>query len=265
MTMARINQIQRAANGWDVLTKVAVEKRLISYGQLGSLIGIHHRPVRYVLGRIQEYCLHNQLPPLTILVVNQGGFRGEGFIAWDVDDIDTGLKQVYNYNWTNLENPFGYAREGLFEEDIIQELLSNPDSAQNVYAQIKVRGTAQVLFRKALLQAYNYECAFCGLSFEEALQASHIIPWSLASHAERLDIRNGILLCANHHILFDKRYLTLDEEYTIHCYDKDEHIGSYSKYDSLITTALHNKMMRLPDNWDHRPEKSFLVRHSHGF
>ena len=263
--MSEVNQSQRAAIGWEILTQVSKNKDLIRYGQLGSHIGIHHRPVRYVLGFIQDYCLQNQLPPLTILVVNQSGLPGEGFVAWDVDNIEKGLQQVYNYNWGNLENPFSFAKDGQTESEIINTLLDNPNDAKDIYAKIKVRGAAQPIFRKALLQAYDGKCAFCGFSFEVVLQASHIIPWSKAKKSERLDIRNGILLCATHHKLFDDHWLTVNDNYTIIFDDPDEKEGEYSEYDSLLTTALHNKKMTLPITKKHRPKKSYLAQHKEGF
>ena len=264
--MNSVNQHQRAAIGWDVLTKVAKHNELIRYGELGKQSGIHHRPVRYVLVLIQDYCLQNQLPPLTILVVNQSGLPGEGFIAWDVDDIEEGLKQVYNYNWDNLGNPFGFAKNGLTEDEIIKELLENPEDAEDTYAKIKIRGAAQPIFRKALLEAYDHQCAFCGFSFEVGLQASHIIPWSISKKTERLDVRNGILLCATHHKLFDDRCLTINDDFTINYNgpdDEEERI--YSEYDRLLTTALHGKKMTLPIDKRHRPKKVYVTRHKNGF
>jgi len=47
------------------------------------------------MGVIQDYCLEEKLPPLTILLVNQHGRPGEGFIAWDVDDLDEGYRPRY--------------------------------------------------------------------------------------------------------------------------------------------------------------------------
>jgi len=45
--------------------------------------------------------------------------------------------------------------------------------------------------------------------------ASHIKPWSKSNRQERLDVNNGLLLCPNHDALFDKGYISFDEEGTI--------------------------------------------------
>jgi len=263
--MGKINQTQRAAIGWTVLTTVSQKQEFIRYNELARQIGIHHRPLRYVLGLIQNYCLINHLPPLTILVVNQTGLPGEGFIAWDVDNIEEGLSQVYNYNWQNLENPFGYAEKGFTEEEVINSLLNDPDSSNEIYSLIKVRGAAQPIFRKALLLAYENKCAFCDFTFPVALQASHIVAWSKASKNERLDIRNGILLCSTHHKLFDCGLFTINDDYLINYFDVEKEAGIYSHADEYLTLKIHNKKIRLPRNRKHWPRKDFLKRHRDAF
>lgn len=264
--MGIINQHQRAALCWDELIKVAKGNNLIQYGQLGKKIGIHHRAIRFVLGIIVDYCYHNKLPLLTILVVNKkSGLPGKGFISWYTDDIEKGQNNVYGYNWSNLENPFSYAKGGLSEDNIIKELLDNPDNAKDTYSKIKDRGVAQSIFRKALLRAYNNKCAFCSFSFELGLQASHIIPWSKAKKAEKLDVRNGILLCATHHLLFDYHWLTISNDYTICFNDPQEKERIYSEYDSLLTSAINDKKMNLPIDKKHKPKAIYLTKHRKEF
>lgn len=198
---------------------------------------------------------------MTILVGNEVGIPGEGFIAWDVDNIDEGLQKVYNENWNNHENPFTFAKDGLTEADIVNDLLSNPDNSKNVYSKIKVRGTAQTIFRKALLKAYDHKCAFCDFSFDFALEASHIVPWAFATKSERLDVRNGILLCASHHKLFDNGYLTINDDYSINYWDPEEKDGPYNKYDTLLSTAFHKRKLKLPLDKKHWPDKDHLKKH----
>lgn len=97
-----VNQYQRAAIAWPVLAETAAKRSKITYVQLAQHLGIHPRPIRYVLAVIQDHCLKEKLPPLTILVVNQRGRPGEGFIAWDVDRLDDGYPFVYAYPWHQL-------------------------------------------------------------------------------------------------------------------------------------------------------------------
>jgi len=115
------NQEQRAAYAWDILTDIARRRETIRYRELSDAIGMsHHRPLRYVLGYIQNYCLEDNLPPLTILIVNGNGRPGSGFIAWDVDHIEEGLDEVYEFIWESVPNPFEYAKSGFTEEKIVK-------------------------------------------------------------------------------------------------------------------------------------------------
>lgn len=102
-----INQTKRANIAWSILTEVAVNKDLITYGELGHQMKVHHRAVRFFLELIQNYCLNNNLPPLTILIVNQSGKPGEGYIASDIENFDLDKDLVYNFDWTKITNPFG--------------------------------------------------------------------------------------------------------------------------------------------------------------
>jgi len=255
--MDEINQYERAGLAWTVLTRIASQKTFIRYKKLGDEIGIHHRVVRFVLGVIQEYCLQNQLPPITILVTDANGIPGTGFKAWDVDNIDEGFQKVYDYNWNNLDNPFSYALTGQTEDEIIDELLNEPENSESTYARIKVRGTAQTIFRKALLKAYGSKCTFCGLSFPFALEAAHIIPWAKATNSQRLDVRNGLLLCATHHCLYDAGVLTVNRDYSINFIPSGKH-RLITQYDNLLSSAFHNQKIKLPKKNQHLPNPEFL-------
>ncbi|NOH15287.1 HNH endonuclease [Clostridium cochlearium] len=47
----------------------------------------------------------------------------------------------------------------------------------------------------------------CGINDERFLIASYIKPWSISNDNEKLNDNNGILLCSNNDILFDKGYI----------------------------------------------------------
>ncbi len=256
-----VNQSERAFLAWPILIKSAKKGETITYKKLGDKIGIHHRTVRYVLGLIQDYCMEEKLPPLTILIVNQSGKPGGGFIAWDVDNYDEGFNKVVEFNWGIIENPFSYASNGEQYGQLISALIQKPEEAEDVYTKVKTRGIAQTMFRDALLKTYKNKCAFTKLSFTSGLQAAHIIPWSKSSKAERMDIRNGILLNSFHHSLFDQGMITITTDYKIVFYDPEMQEGSYSEYDKLLTINLHLKEINLPKNKEHWPLEKYINKH----
>lgn len=69
----------------------------------------------------------------------------------------------------------------------------------------------QGLFKKKLLTR-SRECEICGLDISSLLIASHCKPWSESDNFERLDVNNGLLLCANHDGVFDKGLISFDSD-----------------------------------------------------
>lgn len=69
--------------------------------------------------------------------------------------------------------------------------------------------TAQYLFRNKLLKKYD-KCFLCDIDFYPLLIASHIKPWAHSNDFERIDINNGLLLCAHHDKLFDAGYISFN-------------------------------------------------------
>ena len=53
---------------------------------------------------IQQYCIENQLPPLTALVVSeQTRIPGEGFIA--AADVPVAQMRVFDHRWLEINAP----------------------------------------------------------------------------------------------------------------------------------------------------------------
>ncbi|EPP4016236.1 HNH endonuclease [Pseudomonas aeruginosa] len=80
----------------------------------------------------------------------------------------------------------------------------------------KDRGPSSVKFRKAVRDAYDSTCLFCGLKLvaSEAVRipgvdAAHIVPWS---EYDADFVHNGLCLCKLHHWAFDQYLLALKFE-----------------------------------------------------
>lgn len=69
----------------------------------------------------------------------------------------------------------------------------------------------QGIFRELLLNKYN-KCCLCDVKNPALLIASHIKPWVESEPEEKLDVYNGFLMCPNHDKLFDKGYITFDDD-----------------------------------------------------
>lgn len=69
-------------------------------------------------------------------------------------------------------------------------------------------------FKKRLMNI-SKKCEICGVSNKQFLIASHIKPWNKSDDTERLDHNNGLLLCPNHDALFDKGYISFNNDGSI--------------------------------------------------
>lgn len=125
-----------------------------------------------------------------------------GFIE-DVDDDN----RVLLVTFTNAQFPWlGEKHEpaGLFN------LTDEEDDA--TYSQVKNRPN-QVRFVFDVFKRYGSACAVCGLTIRPLLQAAHLLSKKLGGSD---DARNGLPLCANHHLAFDRGYWCIDPDLKLH-------------------------------------------------
>lgn len=149
------------------------------------------------------------------------GYRNRYFkIPYDVDEFKYVMDYFLRYdeNWLNrgIETVIDTAEQ----EDVLKAQLDNSVDeidkeietkqlqGEEREALIKVR-VNQSVFRKLLMRRYTH-CCLCDVDDESLLVASHIKPWAKSSHAEKVDVNNGLLLCPNHDKLFDRGYISFD-------------------------------------------------------
>lgn len=244
---------------WPILIATAKERTKITYKALGESIGRGHRFLNWPLGRVQEFCLESGLPPLTILVVSKArGSPSRGFTAWDLTEEQAGFEAVWNHTWSG-SNPFSFAADGTSINGLVASLCLKPEEAAKIYSVVSVRGTVQMIFRRSVLNAYGQQCAMCGLSFSECLEAAHIIPWNRATAAQRISPTNGLCLCATHHKMFDTGRLTICPNGKVVCAFEGD--TTFSLSDFHMTVDLNGKDAYLPLDATLRPSQESLASH----
>ena len=83
-----------------MLVGAAHNWQLLSHKLLASFIGMGPGTLAHPLGTVMRYCERNQLPPLTVLVVNSGtGRPGEGLVTVDQSRRDIDRERVFAYPW----------------------------------------------------------------------------------------------------------------------------------------------------------------------
>ena len=245
---------------WPDLVAAGRNRQTLTYETVAKLITTNPLSVAFALDPIQNYCLENRLAPLTVVVVGKtSGVPGDGFVAWDVDDLAAARDAVQMQNWDLVGNPFEGFGPGDDEHSLASRILVDPAAGGEVYRLVRDRGIAQRIFRQALLTAYE-GCALCGLTFPAALEAAHILPWGRCAENERLDVANGLLLCSTHHRLFDDHTFKLGADLTIIYYDPQEDDGPYSEADRALGSVLHGQTLRLPVLEAHHPNGAYIER-----
>lgn len=106
------------------------------------------------------------------------------------------------------ENNFKLEPESIEFIEKVEVGLEGVERINEKEAIIKQRLT-QGLFREKLLKR-ECKCKICDIKNENFLIASHIKPWIESDNHEKIDVNNGFLFCPNHDKLFDKGYISFN-------------------------------------------------------
>jgi hypothetical protein len=113
-----------------------------------------------------------------------------------------------------------------------------------------VQRRGQRKFRDTLMVLYGGQCAISGINVKEALEAAHIIPYS----GDQTDHpKNGLLLRADIHNLFDFGLISIDEATYSVIISKRLYGSSYQEY--------VGRKLCLPDNEEFWPSQEALKQH----
>lgn len=97
---------ERASQIWAVLALAARNRQTLTYSMLSKLIGVPAAGLGKLLEPIQSYCLLHNLPPLTVLVVQQeSGLPGSGYTGSKAEEFARNLMLVFDYDWFSHGNP----------------------------------------------------------------------------------------------------------------------------------------------------------------
>lgn len=114
-------------------------------------------------------------------------------------------------------------------------------------------------FRTAVLVAYGYRCATCGLDLRlgnitVGLEAAHVM-WHQARGPDV--VPNGLSLCSLHHKLFDFGAFTLDDDYRLLV---SEHVNGSGALEEVLMRH-HGRRITLPKRTEDAPRPEYLQWH----
>lgn len=112
-------------------------------------------------------------------------------------------------------------------EPIIEDLTPIPEGIVPPFVgfdpsplpvQSALRKIRERRFGSLIRELYHQKCSLCSVGYQLrgrtlAVEAAHVIP--LSANGVVGDVRNGVLLCSNHHTLFDAFAWTFDKDYHV--------------------------------------------------
>ena len=115
----------------------------------------------------------------------------------------------------------------------------------------------QPVFRARVVTAYRGQCAICRLQHRELLDAAHIIPDS--DPGSSAEVSNGLSLCKLHHTAYDRDFLGIDPDYTVHINQSllEERDGPMLRHG---LQEMHGVTLELPRSRADRPDANSLGR-----
>lgn len=90
---------------WDYLLQIADRKEIETYSDVAKNLNLGNpQIVGKILWPIQDYCLENQIPALTSIIVSKvTWYPWDGFIERGWKDLSQMQEDVFNYNWDEVD------------------------------------------------------------------------------------------------------------------------------------------------------------------
>ncbi len=269
--------IKEFATGEEIVNEIADEFRLDMDQRTVVLERIYRKENRIVktplwhrlLYRAADSLAKEKLvskPTLTILLTNKK--------EWMLTEngFDEALKLL---NIPKSQKEFLQTRSYEVQK-VVKKLIETP-RPENYNPFDNKKGSARVTresairtrgFRQAVIEAYDYKCAFCGMKINSLwdssweVEAAHIVP-----HSEKGkdDILNGLSLCHLHHWAFDAGWFALEDNFTIQVSSKvnllQTDFGRMGDYDFIRIFSNKNFKIFLPKRKEIYPHQKAISWH----
>lgn len=108
---------ERAQQLWSILVLAANFRQILTYDIVARATGLVRPSIGEFLRSIQQYCIEQQWPPLTSIVVSEeSGLPGSGFTA--AGDIPAAQSLVFQHRWLEIHAPSAAQLEDSYARSI---------------------------------------------------------------------------------------------------------------------------------------------------
>lgn len=180
-----------------------------------------------------EYNKIKHLLPTKYSPLNDNARANQGYLYSIPDNLATKLFEFANIRFDTISK---------VEEPETSDEYDIPDITSR--SALVISRVVQGKYRRKILKRWNNRCAVTKSPLIEILIASHILPWREANNFQRLDVNNGILLSPTYDALFDKHYISFDDDGKIILSD----IYSISDFNVLGVTGDEKINNLTPEN-----------------
>ena len=204
--------------------------------------------MRYIVKNIQEADFGCEERPNGVGAMVLLRLRDESNqeINMEVADAELLAKDINEYDWIWRQNKKVTLKKVMPQQDaekaikLEKEIEDLHVTGEDKEAVVKVR-VNQGIFRDKLLHRYH-KCCLCNVNLSGLLVASHIKPWAVCTPEERLDINNGLIFCPTHDKLFDKGYISFDDNGRILISDEMDKINqTFCNINSDMSVEVNDK------------------------
>ena len=115
----------------------------------------------------------------------------------------------------------------------------------------------QDAFRDIIMELYDNTCCITGLNIPAINRASHIVGWA-EDKSIRMDPRNGLCLSATYDAAFDKKLISLDDDYRILV---SREITDHYTRECVREHFQRRQGERIRPPVRYRPSRDYLNRH----
>lgn len=152
-------------------------------------------------------------------------FHSKGYVRFkcEVEVFDADYFETHDTSGNiRLGIKFFFKRIGAYiplEKDLLTQVQDSTKVLENIgivppnvteRTGLITSRVGQGAYRKRIIHRWEYKCAVTGFNKLDILIASHIVPWCESNDDERLDVHNGILLSPVYNALFNKHFITFE-------------------------------------------------------
>lgn len=158
-------------------------------------------PIKFLESKWFNYCKEDETLKFNFKV----DFSKESMDYFEylcIKAIKEAVPWFAKFNSQNISNLVDTEMMALYTNDEPEELIKNSSRKY------------QHLFRKQVLDR-DKKCVVCCIENYDVLCACHIKPFKSSKNLEKYDLNNGVTMCANHHLLFDRGLFSFDNSWNL--------------------------------------------------